>query len=109
MPKASIIVPVYKVEDYLEKCVQSILAQTEADFELILVDDGSPDRCGAMCDRLAQTDARIRVIHQENQGLGAARNTGIQAASGDWLLLVDSDDWIEPQLLEKALEAGVRE
>ena len=109
MPKASIIVPVYQVEDYLEQCVQSILAQTEADFELIFVDDGSPDNCGAMCDRLAQTDARIQVIHQENQGLGAARNTGIQAASGDWLLLVDSDDWIEPQLLEKALEAGVRE
>ena len=108
MPKASIIVPVYKVEDYLEKCVQSILAQTEADFELILVDDGSPDRCGAMCDRFAQTDARIRVIHQENQGQGVARNSGIQAASGDWLLLVDSDDWIEPQLLEKTLEAGVR-
>ena len=86
MPKASVIVPVYKVEEYLEKCVQSILAQTERDFELILVDDGSPDRCGALCDSLAQTDPRIRVIHQEHQGLGRARNTGIREARGDWLL-----------------------
>ena len=109
MPKASVIVPVYKVEEYLEKCVQSILAQTERDFELILVDDGSPDRCGALCDSLAQTDSRIRVIHQENQGLGGARNTGIREARGDWLLLVDSDDWIEPKILEKAMEAGLRE
>ena len=109
MPKASVIVPVYKVEEYLEKCVQSILAQTERDFELILVDDGSPDRCGALCDSLAQTDSRIRVIHQENQGLGSARNTGIREARGDWLLLVDSDDWIEPKILEKAMEAGLRE
>ncbi len=109
MPKASVIVPVYKVEEYLEKCVQSILAQTERDFELILVDDGSPDRCGALCDSLAQTDPRIRVIHQENQGLGGARNTGIREARGDWLLLVDSDDWIEPKILEKAMEAGLRE
>ena len=108
MPKASVIVPVYKVEEYLEKCVQSILAQTERDFELILVDDGSPDRCGALCDSLAQTDSRIRVIHQENQGLGGARNTGIREARGDWLLLVDSDDWIEPKILEKAMEAGLR-
>ena len=109
MPKASVIVPVYKVEEYLEKCVQSILAQTERDFELILVDDGSPDRCGALCDSLAQTDSRVRVIHQENQGLGGARNTGIREARGDWLLLVDSDDWIEPKILEKAMEAGLRE
>ena len=109
MPKASVIVPVYKVEEYLEKCVQSILAQTERDFELILVDDGSPDRCGALCDSLAQTDPRVRVIHQENQGLGGARNTGIREARGDWLLLVDSDDWIEPKILEKAMEAGLRE
>ena len=109
MPKASVIVPVYKVEEYLEKCVQSILAQTERDFELILVDDGSPDRCGALCDSLARTDSRIRVIHQENQGLGGARNTGIREARGDWLLLVDSDDWIEPKILEKAMEAGLRE
>ena len=109
MPKATVIVPVYNVEAYLEKCVQSILAQTEPDFELLLVDDGSTDHSGALCDQLAQTDPRIQVIHQKNQGLGGARNTGIQAAAGDWVLLVDSDDWIEPELLEKTLEAGLRE
>lgn len=109
MPKATVIVPVYNVEAYLEKCVQSILAQTEPDFELLLVDDGSTDHSGALCDQLAQTDPRIQVIHQQNQGLGGARNTGIQAAAGDWVLLVDSDDWIEPELLEKTLEAGLRE
>ena len=109
MPKATVIVPVYNVEAYLEKCVQSILAQTEPDFELLLVDDGSTDHSGALCDQLAQKDPRIQVIHQQNQGLGGARNTGIQAAAGDWVLLVDSDDWIEPELLEKTLEAGLRE
>lgn len=109
MPKASVIVPVYNVEAYLEKCVQSILRQTERDFELLLVDDGSTDSSGQLCEELAKKDSRIRVIHQENQGLGGARNTGIREAKGDWLLLVDSDDWIEPQILEKALEAGLRE
>ena len=109
MPKATVIVPVYNVEAYLEKCVQSILAQTEPDFELLLVDDGSTDHSGALCDQLAQKDPRIQVIHQKNQGLGGARNTEIQAAAGDWVLLVDSDDWIEPELLEKTLEAGLRE
>ena len=109
MPKATVIVPVYNVEAYLEKCVDSILAQTEPDFELLLVDDGSTDNSGALCDKLAQKDSRIQVIHQKNQGLGGARNTGIKAASGDWVLLVDSDDWIEPELLEKTLETGLRE
>ena len=109
MPKASVIVPVYNVEAYLEKCVQSILRQTEQNFELLLVDDGSTDSSGQLCEELAKKDSRIRVIHQENQGLGGARNTGIREAKGDWLLLVDSDDWIEPQILEKALEAGLRE
>ena len=109
MPKASVIVPVYNVEAYLEKCVQSILRQTEQDFELLLVDDGSTDSSGQLCEELAKKDSRIRVIHQENQGLGGARNTGIREAKGDWLLLVDSDDWIEPEILEKTLEAGLRE
>ena len=109
MPKASVIVPVYNVEAYLEKCVQSILLQTEQDFELLLVDDGSTDSSGQLCEELAKQDSRIRVIHQENQGLGGARNTGIREAKGDWLLLVDSDDWIEPEILEKSLEAGLRE
>lgn len=109
MPKATVIVPVYNVEAYLEKCVDSILAQTEPDFELLLVDDGSTDNSGALCDQLARKDPRIQVIHQENQGLGGARNTGIKAATGDWILLVDSDDWIEQSLLEKTLEAALRE
>lgn len=106
MPKASVIVPVYNVEDFLEKCVDSVLAQTERDFELLLIDDGSTDGSGVLCDRLAGKDPRIRVIHQENQGLGGARNTGIEAAACDWLLFLDSDDWIDPETLEKALMAG---
>lgn len=109
MPKASVIVPVYNVKDYLNKCVASILAQTERDFELLLIDDGSTDESGALCDRLAETDSRIKVIHQENRGLGGARNTGITAATGDWLLFIDSDDWIEPETLEKTLTAGEHE
>lgn len=106
MPKVSVVVPVYNVEQYVEKCVRSILSQTEKDFELLLVDDGSTDSSGQICDRLAAEDPRARVIHQKNQGLGGARNTGIEEAKGEWLLFVDSDDWIEPQTLEKALGAG---
>lgn len=109
MPRASIIVPVYNVKEYLKKCVDSVLAQTQRDFELLLIDDGSTDGCGELCDTFAEADSRIRVIHQENGGLGSARNTGIQAAAGEWLLFVDSDDWIEPEILEKALAAGERE
>ncbi len=109
MPEVSIVVPVYNIKDYLEKCVDSILRQTERDFELLLVDDGSTDGSGELCDALAERDGRIRVIHQENKGLGGARNTGIEEARGEWLLLVDSDDWIEPEILEKALEAAKRE
>ena len=106
MPKTSVIVPVYNVQDYLQKCVGSVLAQTEQDWELILVDDGSGDSSGPLCDSLAQSDPRVRVIHQENRGLGGARNTGIGAARGQWLLFLDSDDWLEPQTLERALSAG---
>ena len=99
--KFSIIVPVYKVEEYLCECVDSILNQTYADFELILVDDGSPDRCPEICDQYAATDARIRVIHKPNGGLSEARNFGIQAAKGDYLVFVDSDDAMMPDALEK--------
>ena len=105
MPLISVIVPVYKVEPYLCRCVDSILAQTYTDFELILVDDGSPDNCGAICDEYAQRDSRVHVIHQENGGLSAARNAGIDwvFANGDskWITFVDSDDWIHPQMLEQ--------
>lgn len=109
MPKASVMIPVYNIKEYLEKCVDSILAQTEQDFELLLVDDGSTDGSGTLCDTLTQKDGRIRVIHQENGGPGCARNTGIRAAVGKWLLQVDGDDWIDPELLEKTIEAGERE
>ena len=105
--KFSIIVPVYNVADYLEKCVDSLLAQDCADAEIILVDDGSTDgKCPALCDRLASEHPRqIRVIHQENGGLGAARNSGIEAARGDYLLFVDSDDWLAPNTLEALSQA----
>lgn len=109
MPKASIIVPVYNVERYLEKCVNSILAQTEQDFQLLLIDDGSTDSSGSLCDSLSGADSRIQVVHQKNQGLGGARNTGIELALGDWLLFVDSDDWIDESTLETSLAAAARE
>lgn len=99
--KISIIVPVYKVEPYLRSCVDSILAQTFTDFEVILVDDGSPDNCGAICDEYAARDPRIRVIHQQNGGLSAARNTGIGNANGTYLTFVDSDDLIAARFCEK--------
>ena len=93
--KFSVVIPVYKVEKYLDQSVQSVLSQTLSDLEVILVDDGSPDRCGEMCDAWAAKDARIRVIHQQNGGLSVARNTGIRHATGDYVLFLDSDDWWE--------------
>lgn len=96
----SIIVPVYRTEAWLEKCVRSVLAQTDGDWELILVDDGSPDNAGALCDRLAGEDARIRVIHQENAGVSAARNRGLEEARGDFVVFLDSDDRVDPVYLE---------
>lgn len=105
MPAISVIVPVYKVEAYLDTCVESILAQTFTDLEVILVDDGSPDGCPAKCDAWAQKDPRVRVIHQANGGLSAARNTGIETATGDFFAFVDSDDRLEPDTLRRAWEA----
>ena len=104
----SVIVPVYRVEKYLPACIDSILNQTFTDFELILVDDGSPDRCPAICDETAKRDARVRAIHQANQGLSAARNAGIEAARGAWLSFVDSDDFLAPDFLETLHDAAVR-
>ena len=104
-PLLSIIVPVYDVERYLPKCMDSILAQTFTDFELILVDDGSPDNCPALCDAAAAKDARIRVIHQKNGGLSAARNAGLDAARGAWIGFVDSDDYIAPEMYEALYQA----
>lgn len=90
----SVIVPVYNVEKYLKKCVNSIINQTYKSLEIILVDDGSPDRSGALCDRLAEKDSRIRVIHKANGGVSTARNAGIEAATGEYICFVDSDDWL---------------
>lgn len=98
--KLSIVVPVYKVEYFLDKCIKSILDQTFTDFELILVDDGSPDNCGRICDKWAKTDDRIKVIHKKNGGLSDARNAGIDVAQGDYIGLIDSDDYIKQDMFE---------
>lgn len=104
----SVIVPIYRVEKFLPQCIESVLNQTFTDFELILVDDGSPDRCPAICDEVARRDARVRVIHQANAGLSAARNAGIEIAHGEWLGFVDSDDYIAPQFYEKLYQTAQR-
>ena len=109
-PLISVIVPVYKVEPYLDKCISSIANQTYTSLEIILVDDGSPDNCPAMCDAWAKKDSRIRVLHQRNQGGGAARNAGLDLASGSLIAFVDSDDYIAPDMyahLYTLLEQGV--
>ena len=102
----SVIVPVYKVEDYIRECIDSILAQTYPDFELILVDDGSPDNCGRICDDYAKGDNRIKVVHKVNGGLTSARNAGLDVAKGEWIMHVDGDDWIDPDMIESLIEAA---
>lgn len=99
MSLVSVIVPVYKVEQYLERCIKSILNQTYKNFELILVDDGSPDRCPEICDEWKKKDYRIKVIHKQNGGLSDARNAGLKIASGDFVAFIDSDDWISSDFL----------
>lgn len=99
-PLISVIVPVYKVEPYLDKCVSSIVNQTYTNLEIILVDDGSPDDCPAMCDAWAEKDRRIRVIHKSNGGLSDARNAGMAVATGELMAFVDSDDWIDAHYIE---------
>ncbi len=103
MPQISVIVPVYKVEPYLRECLDSVLAQTFSDFELILVDDGSPDHCGTICDYYASQDKRIHVIHQMNKGQSKARNAGLDIATGKYVYFLDSDDYISPKLFETAV------
>ncbi len=100
IPKVSIIIPVYNVEKYLNRCIKSILKQTFRDFELILVDDGSPDKCPQLCDDWCKKDKRIWVIHKENGGQSSARNVGLEAARGEYIGFVDSDDWIEKDMLQ---------
>lgn len=99
----SIIVPIYKVEKYLRRCIDSLIYQDYLNIEIILVDDGSPDNCGTICDEYAQKDKRIKVIHQQNGGLSAARNAGIDVAQGNYLMFVDSDDWVEKNFCSTAL------
>ncbi|MCG0263905.1 MULTISPECIES: glycosyltransferase family 2 protein [Phocaeicola] len=103
----SVIVPIYKVEAFLEKCIESILQQTYENFELILVDDGSPDNCPLICDRYSKKDVRIRTIHKLNGGLVSARNTGLLSAVGDYICYVDGDDWLVPDALQKVKENAI--
>ena len=104
-PLISIIVPVYDVEPYLRKCIDSILIQSYRDLEIILVDDGSPDNCGAICDEYAEKDKRIKVIHKKNGGLSDARNAGLDIATGEYIGFVDSDDWVMPDMYEYLYKA----
>ena len=110
MATIGVVVPVYKVEQYLRRCVDSILTQSYSGFSLILVDDGSPDRCGEICEEYARKDSRIRVIHQKNAGLSAARNTAIdllmEEGEVQWLTFIDSDDWVHPNMLQCLLDAA---
>lgn len=100
----SIIVPIYNVEKFLEQCIQSVLMQTFEDFELILVDDGSPDCCSEICDQYSKEDSRVKVIHKENGGIVSARQAGVKIATGEYIVCIDGDDWISPQYLQKMKE-----
>ena len=106
MAKVSVVVPCYKVEQYLPQMIESLLNQTLRDLEIILVDDGSPDRTGAICDEYAARDGRVRVIHKPNGGVAAARNDGLDLAQGQWIIFCDSDDYLEPDALERLVEKG---
>lgn len=105
----SVIVPVYKVERYLHRCIDSIINQTYKDLEIILIDDGSPDRCGVICDEYSKKDSRIKVIHQTNKGLSSARNRGLDIVSGDYIAFVDSDDYLDNDMYETLLEVAESE
>lgn len=109
MPKVSVIVPVYNTEKYLKRCLDSLVNQTLTDIEIILVDDGSRQACASLCDELSNTDPRITVIHKQNGGLGFARNTGIEAANGEYIGFVDSDDYVEPSMYETLYRAATKE
>lgn len=104
--KVSVIVPVYNVESYLEQCLDSIVDQTYSNLEIILVNDGSTDRSGRICDEFAEKDSRINVIHQKNAGVSSARNSGIEVATGDYITFVDSDDWLDTEMYRKMTEAA---
>ena len=104
MSDITVVIPIYNVEKYLRKCVDSVEKQTYKNFEVILVDDGSTDSSGELCDALAKENDNIRVIHQENRGLGGARNTGIESCNTEYIMFLDSDDYIHPELLKKCMD-----
>lgn len=106
-PLISVIVPIYNVEKYVRKCLDSLVAQTLREIEVICIDDGSTDRSGEIADEIARDDARFRVIHTENRGLSAARNRGIDEARSQWLMFVDSDDWVSPEFCRVPYEAAI--
>lgn len=101
----TVIIPVYNIEDYITRCIESILNQSFKNFELLLINDGSTDGSGSICDKFANRDSRVKVFHQENKGVSAARNVGIQKARGKWIAFVDGDDWIEENSLEKLIDS----
>ena len=105
IPKISVIIPVYNVAKYLHRCIDSALAQTFTDFELLLIDDGSKDNSGEICDEYARKDNRVRVFHKENEGVSVARNIGIGHSSGTYLMFLDSDDWLESSCLDYCLKS----
>lgn len=109
MPKVSVIIPIYNVEKYLEQCIESIRNQTIGEIEIILIEDGSPDKSGQICDEYAKKDSRIRVFHKQNEGVSLARNLGIEKATGEWISFMDPDDWAEPTMIEKALKIAIKE
>lgn len=106
MEKVSVIIPIYNVEEYLDRCVQSVCNQTYKNLEIILVDDGATDHSPEMCDKYSEMDKRIKVIHKQNGGLSSARNAGIEACTGEWLVFVDSDDYISPEMVECLYDAA---
>lgn len=108
-PQISVVVPVYNTDKYLSRCIDSMLAQTYTDFELLLVNDGSTDNSGAICDDYAKKDSRIRVLHKKNGGVSSARNMGLDNARGEWIAFVDADDWVREDFLQKRYELAIKE
>ena len=106
-PKISVIIPVYNAESTLRRCVDSVLAQTFTDFECLLINDGSKDKSGEICDEYARKDSRVKVFHKENGGVSSARNVGLDNARGEWVSFVDSDDWVEGDILESMYKTAL--
>ena len=107
--KVSVIVPVYRAEDYLQQCIESILTQTYSNLEAVLVDDGSPDKCPILCDMFAEADVRVQVIHKKNEGAALARKAGLEAATGEYVLFIDCDDWLEANTISDCLDIAHRD